>query len=242
MKTLKFNLRTLAMTVIVSLFLVSCNDEETYPSTYYYTTRATVTSVEGESLTLRTDEGDELTIVSDYSGYAPKRGQRSLITYSIENGDNGVYNASLATAYDILTKDVVELTANNESDMGNDPIHLYDTWCAGGYLNVNFVFNTSGNVTHYVNLVENTLVENPVDGEIYLEFKHNARGDNEHYSKKGTVCFNLERYKSGDNVLVFVVKFTEFDGVTVTKEIKYDFVNDTLLNSEEDELGSDFYE
>ncbi len=239
---MKCNLRSMALAVVASLSLISCSDDDSADYVTYYSARATVTSEYNQGLTLQTDGGNLLTVVSDYSGYAPQVGQRTMVTYSVESGDDNVYDANLHSACNLLTKQIVTMTANNELDMGDDPIHLYDTWCAGGYLNVNFGFNTSGNVTHYVNLIENSLVQNPGDGKIYLEFRHNAKGDSENYSKRGTVCFDLLKYKDGSNTITFVVKFTEFDGKTTYKEIKYDFTSDIIFTEEGAEIGSEYYE
>ncbi len=242
MKTMKFSLKSMLMVAAASLTLISCSDDNSTEYTTYYSARATVISEANETLTIRTDGGNELTVVSDYSDYSPDAGQRAAITYSVESGDNNFYNAHLHTAYNLLTKNVVTMTADNEIEMGNNPIHLYAAWCAGGHLNVNFGFNTSGTVTHYVNLIENTLINNPQDGKIYLEFRHNAMGDSEEYGKRGTVCFDLAKYKDGGNILTFVVKFTEFNGVTTTREIKYDFTNDTIVSEGNSEIGEGLYE
>ncbi len=241
MKVITFNFKGVVMAVVALLALTSCSDDYTEP-TVYYSARATVTSEEGEVLTLRTDGGNVLTVVSDYSGYTPETDQRTMITYSIENGDNNYYNADLHGVYNLLTKDVVKITAENEAQFGDDPVHLYAAWCAGGYLNVNFGFNTSGSVIHYVNLAENTLVQHPEDGKIYLEFRHNAMGDNEKYGKRGTACFDLAKYQDGNNILTFVVKFTAFNGVTPIREIQYDFMNDTVISEEDPEIGEGLYE
>ncbi len=241
MKKERLNFRNVAIMLVASLSLLSCSDNNDDYITYY-SARATVISESDQQLTLKTDGGNQITVVSDYSGYSPMMGQRTAITYSIEDGDNNYYNASLHTAHNILTKEVVIMTEDNETDMGNDPIHLYNAWCAGGYLNINFGFNTSGSVTHYVNLVENSLVQNPNDGKIYLEFRHNAMGDSECYGKRGTVCYDLTTYQDGNNIITFVVKFTEFDGVITTREIEYDFANDTVVGEESSEIGEGLYE
>ena len=242
MKPIKLNLKDLAIVAIVSLSLISCStDEESINTTIYYSSRATVISAEGDPLIFRTDGDNKLTIVSDYSGYAPEQNQRVLIAYSIENKLSNAYDANLYSVHDILTKGVVELTAENEHEMGNDAIHLYDAWCAGGCLNINWGINVGGKITHYVNLVENTMVENPEDGKVYLEFRHNANGDREIYSKRGTVCYNLQPYKKEESPVIFVIKFTEFNGVTTIREIKYDFVNDTIVMEDGEQADKELY-
>ncbi len=241
-KTMNVYLKNLAMAAVTSLSLISCSDDDSSQNTTYYTARATVTSELDQTLTLNTDGGNLLTIISDYGSYAPSKGQRSMVTYSKVSGQGNVYNADLHSAYDLLTKDVVELTADNQASIGNDPIHLYKAWCAGGFLNVNFGFNTSGNTTHYVNLVENSLASYPDDGKIYLEFRHNAMGDSENYGQRGTVCFDLAKYQNNGQTQTFVIMFTEFDGAITLQEIGYDFVNDTIIEESEWQVGDGLYE
>ncbi len=241
MKTIKLNLRGFVLTLALSLTLVSCSSESIVYTTYY-SSRATITSNIDENLTLRTDGGDSLNVISNYLGYNPEAGQRTVVTYSIESGGDSSYDVVLHTIYDLLTKDVEVLNLENEFQFGNDPVELLGVWCAGGHLNVNFGFNTSGTITHYVNLVENSLVQNPDDGKIYLEFRHNAMGDSEVYGKRGTVCFDLAKYQNGNDVLIFVIRFTGFDGETTLKEIQYDFINDMLVDEDNSEVGSDLYQ
>lgn len=241
----RIGLKSFAMMAIVSLLFMSCEDDGSDDVVIYanaYTVRATVTSEVGQTLTLKTDGGNQLMVVSDYATYTPETGQRTIATYSIENGSNGVYDVCLHSSVDILTKDVVSMNVENESQIGNNPIHLYNTWCANGYLNVNFGLYISGNITHSINLVNNTLVQNPDDGKVYLEFRHNTNGDGENYAKRGTVSFDLAPYKDENNYITFVIKSKEFNGVTTIREIQYNFIDDAIVDEQSIEFEEGIYE
>lgn len=227
--------------------LTSCDEDSEYVyMNEHWVERATVIPSENNDLTLQTDGGRNLTVVSNYTGYnAQQEYQRAFIKYTLldKNEETGVYKANLYGVENILTKNIVELTTDNEKEIGNDPVHLYHVWCAGGYLNVNFGFNYGGTVTHTVNVVKNTIETHPDDGKIYLEFRHNAFGDPQNVAHLGTACFDLRPYALEEGrVVTFVIKFNEF-GSESSYEIKYDFRTDNATPQESNNyLGGLGYE
>lgn len=66
-----------------------------------------------------------------------------MITYfnplydNYEGYDHGV---KVECNYDVLTKQIEDLTADNEAEIGNDPVLVYKDmmWIGGGYLNIIF--------------------------------------------------------------------------------------------------------
>ncbi len=231
---------TLTSLLIFSMTsFISCDDDSDY-SEEFWIGRATVIPNGDNDFTMQTDGGHNLAIVSNYAGYNPQqKNQRAFVKYTIldKNEETGIYEANLYNVENILTKNIIELTTENEEEIGCDPVHLFDVWCSGGYLNVNFGFNYGGTVTHTVNIVKNTMETYPDDGKIYLEFRHNAFNDPQNVSSLGTACFDLSPYaQEDDRVVTFVIKFNEFGSnrIQSSYEIKYDFKMDNMAPNQDD--------
>lgn len=60
---------------------------------------------------------------------------------------------------EVLTKEVEEMTAENEEEFGNDPILIYqgDMWLGGKFLNIIFRQNLPRSEKHRISLVENKI-------------------------------------------------------------------------------------
>ncbi len=232
-------LKTLIWTLIVScIALTSCNDDWSDSDNLNYgVSRATISSVEEGDFRLKTDLGNELLVVSDIGEYEPKIGQRVILNFVIEEQIDSLYKIDLLNLREILTKEVEQVvTVEEDMEFGNDPIELLDIWCAGGYLNVNFRFVGSGMISHRVSVVENTLVNNPSDGKIYLEFRHNAYDDEYIRGFKGTASYNLAPYKTTDgSTVTFEIQFVDDDATITIKTIEYDFLTNQTVSEQEAE-------
>lgn len=208
MKKFYFNLLLLPL----SLFVISsCSDSD--EDRAYVSLVTVAQNMQGEKLFQRNDTSlmrpNNFTI--NYN-----LGQRVLIEYDIKktNPSNDPYRYDIKLdAYEkILTKSVLDLTAENESAVGNDAYwNVYDVNSAGGFLNIymSFLYNY---VPHYINLVNNTITP-PVNrpDSINLELRQNANGANIGFPIRELVSFNVTDYidaaeQANLNSFVIVVK------------------------------------
>ena len=115
-------------------------------------------------------------------------------TVRVVGGDT--YSLKVEHNYNVLTKQVEDLTAENESEFGNDPVWVNKDmmWIGGGYLNVIFRQNLPVKEKHLVSLVRDmraTAAEGEDDGYIHLEFRYNTYDDVTDRQANGAVSFNL---------------------------------------------------
>lgn len=92
----------------------------------------------------------------------------------------------------VLTKDVEQLTDENDKEFGNDPVSILqgDIWLGGGHLNVIFQQNRPAEVKHRVSLVARDF--NPdQEGYLNLEFRYNDYDDTTNRYQYGVVSYSL---------------------------------------------------
>ena len=129
-----------------------------------------------------------------FIGFNPVEGQRALLYFNPLYDNFQGYDVAIKVEniYPILTKQVEELTAQNEKDYGDDPARITDAWIAGGYMNLIFHQHIPTQNPHRVSLVENKEKEYEDDGYVHLEYRYNTYGDT--LSNRGirsTVSYNL---------------------------------------------------
>ena len=178
----------------LSLFAAfSCSDSD---NDYDYVSLTTVVQGDNKLLFMRSDSSllnpTNFTILSN-------TGQRMLVQYEIKNTlpTNTPYKYDIEVDdYDvILTKDVIDLTAENEVSVGNDAFwRIRRMNSGGGYLNVYLSFLYNG-IPHMINLVENK-VQAPANmsDTVKLELRQNANGNNSGYPIEELVSFNVQKY------------------------------------------------
>lgn len=188
---------------------------------------------------VQNDAGQKFLMRSDSSFMNPTNvtissnaGQRVLIEYEIAktNPTNDPYRYDVKIRdYDlILTKNAIDLTAENEAEVGNDPFwNVYEMNSGGNYLNVymSFLYNYT---PHLINLVANKVTP-PTDDTpalVHLELRQNANGDNVGFRVSELVSFNVQQYidaAKAANVseLVIAVKVLFFGNVTSTYNVKF---------------------
>lgn len=208
--------------------LSSCFEEET-DNFYLYSTFGTVSNpdstvlfsiVQDDSIVLKIDDTNQ-------TDYIPASGQRILadveILAEVENMDYQ-YSVKLYNAYEVLTKDIFQISESTEDSIGNNPVTLRSMWLGGGYLNVEFVYPGLSE-THYINLVSDSS-KVYTDGKIHLEFRHNANNDFPEYNKWGIVSFRLDELKN-DSVdsVELAVDVNEYIYGTRTYYYTYNWTN-----------------
>jgi len=212
MRTIKL---TGLLTIILSVLLFSsCDLDDGFPSDEFKVNLATVHPLDGNAYYLVLDNGSKLWVAAtDYPNFKPRENQRAMIDYTILSGQTGEYDHYVKINYikESLTKDVIDLTAENQDSIGHDPIKILSMWVGDNFLNIRFGYNTGNAAIHYVNLVNNTLENNQPGDKIPLEFRHNKNGDSEKYGTTGYVSFDLKPYRDqNQDSIRFVIKIKDF--------------------------------
>lgn len=150
-------------------------------------------------------------------------GQRVIADYTIlgDHFQEYDYVAKINSLYNVLTKGVEDLTAENEAFYGNDKVNITDMRIGGNYLNVRFRINIPANTKHRVSLVRNTTVESPQDNYIHLEYRYNDQDDVTNYIQTGYVSFNLGELGPASGYKGLKIKINS--AINGEKEIVRDF-------------------
>lgn len=196
----KFNWLLGVLLLALIPVLQSCDDDDGYSIGDFSLDWATVRTTGGGAYYL---EGDSWGIIDPVTTaipwYKPVDGERVIAFFNpladLESKD-GV-QVKMEGIQDILTKDVEELTKENEEEFGNDAIVIYEgyMWLGGKYLNLIFRQDLPQSQKHRISLVENKEVPaDNTDGYIRLELRYNTYDDVTGYWGWGKVSYNLEKY------------------------------------------------
>ncbi len=217
--------KTLLTFVLVSagiiLGMVSC-DENTHSLGSFGIDIATVIPEGDNAYSLQLDNGKRLWPSASAVRYNPTYNQRVFLNYTILSDAQSGYDHFIKVndIWNILTKDAIDLTAENADSIGNDPVKTNAVWVGDDYLNVSFMFNYGGVRPHAINLVYNTLRSASTEEAIDLEFRHNAYQSNQSKLYEGFVCFDLKPLRRNDTDSVKLsVKVNDWEG-----DITYDLV------------------
>ncbi|RKD91874.1 NigD1/NigD2 family lipoprotein [Mangrovibacterium diazotrophicum] len=186
--------------LLISVFLVSCNDDDDDYSLgkYWITTGTVVKSSDYFSVT--TDGGDKLwPSATNVDPEHLEDGMRVFVNYTIlddaEESSGYDYYVKINSMSEILTKPIFNFTAETTEEVrdsiGNDAVTITDTWFTDDYLNVQFEYGGGLGFTHFINLVKDTDDLETGDGEIILELKHNKNGDPYNYLQWGIASFDI---------------------------------------------------
>lgn len=227
MKILKYIFALLVIIPVVSIFQ-ACNDDG-YSLDNFSLALATVNPIDSKTYYLTLDDGTTIWPASSNVVYTPKADQRVIVNYTPLSDEIGKYDhyAKINGIQDILTKGVINLTSQNEKEVGNDPIKILDLWTGDNYLNIHFAINVGGVKTHTINLVKNKLNAGSTtkeNGAIELELRHNKNGDDEKYGLKNYAAFDLHSLQiAGQDSVKIIVKITDFDNQTKTFPVTYKY-------------------
>jgi hypothetical protein len=235
----KFILSTITLAMFVAIGFQSCDDNNGYSLGDFWVDIATVETDDNSSAYwFILDDGTTLWPAASDIQYLPKQGQRIILNYSILSDQKNEFDHYIKINYiwDILTKKTIVLTATNADSIGNDPVKINDMWIGNHYLNVDFLFNYGGIRPHAINLVENSLIPDPQDGKIHLEFRHNAYGSTNNRLYNGLVCFDLKPYQnSSTDSVTFAIKVLDWN---TRDDVTYDIVYKYGVNSTENATKS----
>ena len=163
-------------------------------------------------------------VASSIPWYKPVDGERVVAFFNpLADTDKGA-QVKIEGIQEVLTKEVEDMTAENEEEFGNDPIVIYqgDMWLGGKFLNIIFHQYLPRSEKHRISLVQNKIEpeapETPEalnvdeDGYIHLELRYNTYDDVTGYRGWGRVSYNLEEfYPTAKDAAE-----TEFKGFKVT--------------------------
>lgn len=244
MKRLPYFLLAALLTVIPAL--QSCDDKDGFSIGDTGRDWATVRVLSGNTYYLEGDSWGTMWLAgSDVWGYPPVDGQRAIVYFNpLYDGFQGYdYAVKLTDIFNIRTKEVEELTAENEAELGNDPIAIWkdDMWIGGNYLNVVFQQNTPSKKSHRISLVRNTTIEDPNDGYIHLELRYNDYDDLSGRRAIGRVSFNLSSLDINENTKGIKVKrnSSENNEEVITFNVKNKSVPESVMNMDFSETQVD---
>jgi len=203
---------------VAFILLPSCNWNG-YSLNEHRITIATVVPQGSGHFTLRLDDGSHLWPATSAVLYNPRENQRVLLNYTIIGGRQGEfdYMIKINDIWNILTKSVVDLTEENATAIGDDPVIINRMWIGDYFLNVSFAFNWGGTRPHYINLVNNTTVEHNADDVIELEFRHNAYGSTSNRWRDSLVAFDIRPFLDyGWDTVTFAIRVNEPAGEKIT--------------------------
>lgn len=228
----KLNWFLLAVLLAVIPALQSCDDNDGYSIGDMGVDWATVRVLSGNTYYLEGDSWGTMWLGGSNVWYKPIDGQRIISSFNPLYDDFQGYDHAvmLNRVSIVLTKEVEDLTAENEAEFGNDPIVIWknDMWIGGNYLNVIFQQNLPLKEKHRISLVRNTTIEDPNDGYIHLECRYNDYDDLSGYGLPGYVSFNLSSLDIEENTKGIKVKRTSKDGEEV---VTFDLKNTSVPKS-----------
>lgn len=181
--------------------LQSCDDNDGYSIGDFTPPLWATVRVTGNAFYLDCDVWGKLWPVNiDLGYYEPVDGQRVVTVFNPLSDKYGEFDHAVKLLYlkEVLTKQVEELTPENESEFGNDPIWIKkgNIGISNGYMNIVFYQNLPGlpvKTPHRISLVRPQDAEelDAADGYIHLELRYNTYDDVTGLRKDGIVSFNL---------------------------------------------------
>ncbi len=227
----------LGLLIGVMVVLTGCLDDDGYSLSNVWVGFGVLkeTGSNSEKYELVMDNDDVLVPVAgtwrydSVDDYMPEGGDRILINYTILD-DNGTDTAGATEYYvrvnsmqKILMKDIIDITAENQDSIGNDPIIVRNVWLSDSLLNFKIKYWGYDQI-HFINLVKEP---GEIDGSnqpIELELRHNKKGDDESIPFTGFVSFKLNKLEvAGRDSIVYRVTGTNYDGDSFDYEGVYHY-------------------
>lgn len=244
---MKNRLTKLTIFLAALIIFTACNKNDGYSLGAFQISVATVHKIDNHSYSLTLDNGKKLWPAAYNVKYNPKDSQRVFVNYTLLSDQYGIYDHMIKVndMWKILTKDIVEITSENEAEIGSDPIRINNMWIASDFLSIGFKFNYGGVRPHHVNLVKSQVVQNQ-DGEetIELEFRHNTFGtgtNNLNHLWDGLASFDLKPLRRNDiDSIKLKVTYKDFprDGDPILERSHELYYKYNSLQAESKQLGA----
>lgn len=214
-------LKNVFIVAVLSIFMLSCNDDDDYSLGKYWMTTGTVFKT-SDYFYVATDGGDNLwPTATNVNPEHLEDSMRVIVNYTIlgDANDSETYDyyVKINSLKEILTKPIFnftnETTQEVKDSIGNDAVTITDTWFTGDYLNLQFEYGGGLGYVHFINLVKDTEGLETEDGEIILELKHNKNGDPYSYLQWGVVSIDISELKvDGESSVDIYVRAIDKDG------------------------------
>jgi hypothetical protein len=156
-------------------------------------------------------------------------GDRVLLNFTIldeELNDDGtveLYYVKVNDIDNVLMKEIMDITSENEDSIGNDPIIVSEYWITDSLLNFKLKY-WGYNGMHYLNLVKQPGDITAADQPIQLELRHNANDDSESVPYTAFVSFSLNSLRiDGLDSVSFEFTSTDYDEQEYTEEGIYNY-------------------
>lgn len=146
------------------------------------------------------------------------KGDRVLVNFTIlddklnEAGEVEAYYVKVNSVREILMKGILDITAENQDSIGNDPIIVEEYWVTNNLLNMELKY-WGQNEVHFINLVKKPGALTAAGQPFELELRHNSNDDTESVPYTALVSFKLDSLQiAGIDSVRFTVKSTDYDG------------------------------
>jgi hypothetical protein len=198
-----------------SLLFISCeSDKEYYSLDDIWITLGFTELYENNSFVIYIDNGDTLLPAANDSPFFPvKNNQRVLVNYTIldeVNMSTKKFWVRINNLYEVLLKNIIELSESNNDSIGNDPVDINNIWISKNFLNVEFSY-IGGEKVHFINLTHRPGEIIKLSQPVELELRHNSNSDSSKYNLKGIVSFDLKQLKIPDldsvNIIVSSIDY-----------------------------------
>jgi hypothetical protein len=185
----------LSVALIFGIGFTSCLDDDQETTPVQYLEMGVVKIGASDEIRVFTDSGLLLEFVSYPSSFEYEDSSRVMVKYSVneegEDADEYDYLVDVYSIQEIRLKDIIELNDESRDTIGDDQVFIHDIWVGGDFLNVDFSFYGSGEV-HYINVIKDPEEQTDDTSEIYLEVRHDARGDEMKESRRGIMSLRLD--------------------------------------------------
>ena len=223
MKTLS-RLKWAVLSAVVMAGVSSCDWDDGYSLDKFYLSYATMTGTPRD-YDMILDNGAKAEIVASdvyFSDHIRVEGLRVLANYTVLDDRNNAegtkdYLVKLNFVDTLLCKQPVYASQIVEEEIGDDPIRVNEAWFGGKYLNIAFTFfHEAKGVKHFLNLVVNDAHPDADEDNVYVEFRHNAYGEERFREAGGVVSFDLTSLvPEGKNSVTVHLSHVDYNGETI---------------------------
>lgn len=188
----------MAACLALTSVLQSCDDNDGYSVGDFTPPLWATIRTTGNAFYLDCDVWGTLWPVNtNMAGYRPTDGQRVITVFNPlwDNYEGYDHAVKILDLQEVLTKQVEQLTAENEEELGNDPVVIdkRDLSVSGGYMNIIFLQNLPAKTKHRISLVRPMAEEDLYgeDGYVHLELRYNNYDDLTGRRWYGAVSYDL---------------------------------------------------
>lgn len=214
MKTKYVSIALIAILFCTSAFMSSCNKndwmDDLAPGSYIAV--ATLKKADGKVYLV---EDDSVTLFPKNLQNVPdslvdRRVWFKFYKYNKQNQQAGFNETVYLYEFSnyVLTKPYMVVDSKEVNDsIGNNPAIIQNAWITGKYLHIEHAYTGMGVKAHYINLVQNKYNGTGKTDKVYLEFRHNDRGESPARWYRGVSSFdisNLFPAQGGESVKINV--------------------------------------